>query len=360
MEIKMHEITIGDLTEGYADKGEDGVTGYGGRLDIRPPYQREFVYKDKQRDAVIDTVWKDFPLNVMYWAVREDGDYEIMDGQQRTLSICQYLAGAFSWQGRSFHNLQADERQKILDYKLNIYHCTGKASEKLDWFRVINIAGEKLTDQEMRNAIYAGPWVTDAKKYFSRRNCAAYNIGHKYLDGSVIKQEYLETVLKWKSDGKINEYMNAHKQDASALELWLYFQKVINWVEAIFPEYRREMKGQDWGRLYNRFHDTTLDPVILAQEVTRLMADDDVSSKKGVYPYVLTREEKHLNIRKFDNAMRRSAWEQQGGICKGCNSAFPIEEMEADHIIPWSQGGATVAANCQMLCKPCNRTKSDS
>ena len=68
MKIELHEITIRELTNGYQDNAENGVVAYGGRLDVRPLYQREFVYKDKQRDAVITTVNNDFPLNVMYWA----------------------------------------------------------------------------------------------------------------------------------------------------------------------------------------------------------------------------------------------------------------------------------------------------
>ena len=169
MKIELSEITVHKLAAGYQDNDEAGVVGFGGRLDIRPPYQREFIYKDKQRDAVIDTVTKEFPLNVMYWAVRDDGDFEIIDGQQRTISICQYVTGDFAFQGRYFHNLQDDEKEQILNYPLTVYHCSGKDSERLEWFRTINIAGMKLTDQELRNAVYHGSWVSDAKRYFSKR-----------------------------------------------------------------------------------------------------------------------------------------------------------------------------------------------
>src|SRR3990172_5937008 len=177
MEIKLQEITIKELAEDYQDNSEEGVSGYGGRLDIRPPYQREFIYKDKQRDAVIDTVTKEFPLNVMYWSVRADGNYEIIDGQQRTISICQYIEGDFSVnvgnfpEKRAFHNLQKDEKEKILNYPLTVYLCSGTDSEKLEWFKTINIAGEELTDQELRNAVYHGSWVSDAKRHFSKSNC---------------------------------------------------------------------------------------------------------------------------------------------------------------------------------------------
>jgi len=173
MKIELREITIKQLSDSYADNAEAGVVGYGGKLDIRPPYQREFIYKDKQRDAVIDTVRKDFPLNVMYWAVQDDGTFEVIDGQQRTISICQYVEGVFSIDDMYFHNLQDDEQQQILNYKCMIYLCSGADSEKLEWFKTINIAGEKLTDQELRNAVFHGPWTADAKPYFSKTGCRA-------------------------------------------------------------------------------------------------------------------------------------------------------------------------------------------
>ena len=187
MKIKMKNITVKELADGYKDNQEGGVIGFGGKLDIRPPYQREFIYKDAQRDAVIDTIVKGYPLNVMYWSLRADGNYEVIDGQQRTISICQYVEGDFSTTigntdgNRFFHNLPNDEQQKILDYELMVYECEGTDSEKLEWFKIINIAGLKLKDQELRNAIYSGSWVTDAKRYFSKNECPAYKIGHKYL-----------------------------------------------------------------------------------------------------------------------------------------------------------------------------------
>ncbi len=358
MQIELKEITVGELSEGYRDNAENGVVGYGGRLDIRPPYQREFIYKDKQREAVIDTITKNFPLNVMYWAVREDGNFEIIDGQQRTISICQYVSGEFSFKSRYFHNLQKDEQEQILNYKLMIYLCSGTDSEKLEWFRTINIAGEKLTEQELRNAVYSGSWVSDAKRYFSKNGCAAYQIGKDYLNGTPIRQDYLETVIDWISKGNIENYMAIHQHDPNANELWLYFQSVINWVKVTFPKYRREMKGIAWGRLYNQFKDAKLDHKKLEEEIARLMEDEDVTNKKGIYEYVLTREEKHLNIRAFSDKQKREAYERQRGICVVCGKYFEIDQMEADHITPWHAGGKTVAENCQMLCKEDNRRKS--
>ena len=177
MKIELKEITVRELTAGYEDNEEGGVVGYGGKLDIRPPYQREFIYKDEQRNAVIHTVTKDFPLNVMYWAVRDDGNYEVIDGQQRTISLCQYVNGDFAYMFKYFHNLQEDEKEQIYNYPLMVYVCSGTDSEKLEWFKTINIAGEKLTDQELRNAVYSGSWVTDAKRYFSKTTCPASQIG---------------------------------------------------------------------------------------------------------------------------------------------------------------------------------------
>ena len=356
MKIELKEITVRELSKGYQDNAEAGVVGFGGKLDIRPPYQREFIYKDKQRDAVINTVTKDFPLNVMYWAVRDDGNFEIIDGQQRTISLCQYVGGDFSINGLAFHNLQKDKQEQILNYPLMIYLCSGTDSERLEWFRTINIAGEKLTDQELRNAVYSGSWVSDAKRYFSKSNRP--KIGDDYLGGVAIRQEYLETAIDWISGGKIEDYMSKHQHEPNANELWLYFQAVINWVKVTFPRYRREMKGVPWGVLYNEFKNKKLDSNKLEKEITELMQDDDVTKKSGIYTYILTRNEKFLNIRSFTDSQKRESYERQTGICPKCKEHFKIEEMEADHITPWHEGGKTTSENCQMLCKQCNRLKS--
>ena len=356
MNIDLKEITIRDLTKGYKDNAEDGVIGYEGKLDIRPPYQREFVYGDKERNAVINTVQKDFPLNVMYWAVREDGNFEIIDGQQRTISICQYVNNDFSINGLAFHNLPKDKQEELLEYKLMVYFCSGTDSEKLDWFQTINIAGKELTDQELRNAVYSGSWVTDAKRYFSKNSRP--KVGDDYLSGSANRQEYLETAINWISNGQIKQYMSDHQHDPTAIDLWNYFQSVINWVKAVFPKYRREMKGIEWGFLYNDFKDQKFDPKKLEEQVAKLMEDEDVTSKKGIYPYILTGKEKFLNIRAFSPNQKREAYERQKGICPICKEHYEIDGMEADHITPWHEGGKTEAINCQMLCKEDNRRKS--
>ena len=373
MKIKLKKITVRDLTEGYSDDGEGGVIGYGGRLDIRPPYQREFVYNDAQRDAVVDTISKGFPLNVMYWAVRDDGRFEIIDGQQRTIAIARYVKGKFSVRGifgyrenRAFHRLQNDEQEKILDYTLHVYLCTGSDSDRLKWFETINIAGAKLTLQEIRNAVYYAPWLGKAKRDFSRRGCPAYQIGKDYVKGSPIRQDYLERAIQWINQGDVVGYMNQRKGEADANELWMYFESVINWVRATFTEYRKEMKGVDWGSLFAAYKDAPLDPVELERRVAELMMDDDVTKKSGIYQYVLSQDEderreneKHLNIRSFTPAQKRATYEKQKGVCPRCNKKFSIEDMQGDHIDPWSQGGHTTVENCQMLCKTCNRRKSN-
>lgn len=358
MKIELKEITVRELTNDYEDNDEGGVIGYGGKLDIRPAYQREFIYKDKQRDAVIETITKEFPLNVMYWAVREDGSFEVIDGQQRTISLCQYVSGDFAYMFRYFHNLEKDEQEQILNYKLMVYLCSGTDSEKLEWFKTINIAGEKLTDQELRNAVYSGSWVSDAKRHFSKTGCPAHGIGGDYLSGTAIRQDYLETTIKWISDNAIESYMAKHQHEANANDLWLYFKKVIDWVQVIFPNYRKEMKGIEWGTLYNEFKDGKFDSKKLEKEIAQLMQDEDVTNKKGIYPYILTGKEKHLNIRAFSPNQKREAFEKQKGICVVCKKPFEITEMEADHITPWHEGGRTDAKNCQMLCKEDNRRKS--
>ena len=361
MKIELHKIPVCKVIVGYKDSAEEGVSAYSGKLDIRPKYQREFVYKGHQRDAVIETIKNGFPLNVMYWVKTDEGNFEVLDGQQRTISIGQYVNGDFSLNDRFFHNLTNEEQKQILDYELMIYFCEGTDKERLDWFRIINIAGEKLTDQELRNAVYTGPWLSDAKLKFSKSSCAAYllsNDGGQLVSGSPIRQEYLETALSWINDNKIEDYMAQHQHNKNADELWEYFQDVIAWVRKTFTNYRREMSSVEWGELYNNFKDKKPNANKLEAEIKELMQDEDVTKKSGIYAYVLTRQEKHLSIRAFTDKMKREAYERQKGVCKKCKKHFDIEEMEADHIKPWHEGGKTVSENCQMLCKQDNRTKS--
>lgn len=358
MKIELNEITVRELADGYKDNAEAGVKGYKGKLDIRPPYQREFIYKDNQRNAVITTIKKNFPLNVMYWAVREDGDFEVIDGQQRTISVCQYINGDYAYDMMYFHNLQKDEQEQILNYKLMIYLCSGTDSERLQWFKTINIAGEKLTDQELRNAVYAGPWLSDAKRHFSKTGCPAFQLGSYYLTGSAIRQEYLETAIDWISNGNIEIHMGNHQLDQNANELWLNFKSVIEWVTMTFIVKRKFMKGVDWGMLYNKYHKQLFNTKAIEDETAKLIADDDVTKKSGIYPYILTRDEKYLALRSFTDSMKQKVYERQKGICIKCKKHFDITEMEADHIKPWHEGGQTLEGNCQLLCKDDNRRKS--
>jgi hypothetical protein len=358
MKIKLHEISVREVAEKYVDNAEEGVVGYNGRLNIRPKYQREFVYDDKKRDAVMDTIRKEFPLNVMYWVKNEDGTFEVLDGQQRTISFCQYVNNDFSIADRMFHNLTNTEKEQILNYKLMTYFCEGNDKEKLDWFKIINIAGEKLTDQELRNAVYTGTWLSGAKLIFSKTNCAAYGLAKDYVNGSPIRQEILETALSWIANGEIEKYMSIHQHDPNANELWIYFRNVIEWVQLTFPTYRREMKGIDWGGLYDHYKGDMFDTAKLEREIQVLMMDDDVTSKKGIYPYILTRNERTLNIRTFTENQKRESYERQAGVCTNCGKHFELCEMQADHITPWHLGGKTNTGNCQMLCNECNRRKS--
>lgn len=358
MKIELKRISVKKVTEKYLNDEEEGVVGFGGKLDIRPKYQREFIYGSEKRNAVIGTLRNDFPLNVMYWVKNENGTFEVMDGQQRTISICEYVEGNFSINERFFHNLEKDEKEQILNYELMIYFCEGTDKEKLDWFKIINIAGMQLSNQELRNVVYTGEWLTDAKRHFSKTGCPAYEIGKEYMKGSPIRQEFLETTLKWINKGKIEEYMAKNQQEPNANELWLYFQAVINWVKTIFPTYRREMKGLTWGLMHNDFKNKKLNSKKLEEEIAKLMQDDEVGKKAGIYPYVLTRDEKFLNLRVFTDKQKRESYEKQKGICPFCKEHFEINEMEADHKKPWHKGGKTTDDNCQMLCVQDNRTKS--
>ena len=356
MKAEFNKVTIRDLVENYSDCQEEGVQGYFGDLNIRPAYQREFVYSVTQQEAVIHTVLKGLPLNTMYWAQNDNG-YEVIDGQQRTMSICRFVTGEFALDYKYFHNLPKETQDKILDYELFVYFCSGTTCEKLAWFETINVAGEKLTKQELLNATYVGSYLADAKKYFSKTGCQASNIGSKYVKGSPIRQEYLETVLKWVSEGNIKSYLATHQHDHSAVELWEYFQSVIDWTQAQFPNYRKEMKGVDWGKLYGVYGKTFNNPTHLEAQIQSLMQDVDVTKKAGIYEYVLTGNLRVLSVRAFDARIKREVFEAQKGVCPHCKGSFVIGEMEADHITPWHEGGKTITDNCQMLCKGCNRTK---
>lgn len=372
MKIEPKSIKVRDIFESYSDNGDDGVFAYGGKLAIRPAYQREFVYSTEQAEAVMHTVLKGFPLNVMYWVKVGNEIFEVLDGQQRTLSVMQYLKHQFpiTIDGKKYYwdALPDDIFNSIMNYDFMIYICEGNESEKLDWFKVVNIAGEKLTEQELRNSVYTGEWLSDAKKYFSKRNCAAKGLSDKYITGDPNRQELLEKALKGISEFQgikdITEYMAVHKSDNDADELWQYFQDIISWVQKIFPKYYSDMKGLDWCHFYNEYHSNSYNSSLMNTEVKMLHEDEDVQKPKGIYEYLLCKDKdpfagRLLNLRAFDKRDKMAAYSKQDGICLICKQRFEFEEMEGDHIKPWSKGGHTTPENCQMLCKDCNGKKTN-
>lgn len=375
MRITPITVTVNELVKDYIDDGDGGVIGYDHRLVIRPAFQREFVYKEKQRDAVIDSIRKSRPLNVMYWSKTGDDTYEVLDGQQRTISVAQYVNGDYpikvNGNDKFFHNMTETEQQQILDYELTVYVCDGTEEEKLEWFKIINIAGEVLTAQELLNATYAGTWLSDAKMYFSRRNCVAGQMAEGYIKGNPIRQDYLEKALSWIADRDGLEsgqlYMAMHQHDTDANDLWLYFQTVINWARMMFTKRKGITDCQEWGILYNKYHDKTYNSNTLENEVKNLLMDDDVTKKAGVVPYLLSErtrhDEKHLSIRAFTDAQKHRAYERQNHKCPRCQeqgieTEYAYEDMQGDHIIPWHCGGRTIDDNLQMLCRKCNNDKS--
>lgn len=370
MTIKQLEVTVGEITKGYINNEEQGVRGYNGLLDIRPPYQREFIYNEAEQRAVINTVLNEYPLNVMYWVKRSDDaecPYEVMDGQQRTLSLCQYVAGKFAVDFKYFDNQPADDQKKILDYKLTVYVCEGKESEKLEWFKTINIAGKPLNEQEIRNAVYAGPFVSDAKHHFSKSNCGAYRLGKDLVNGSPIRQDFFKKALEWMAEhetrnGKLQSavgYMAIHQHDKNAIPLWTYFQNVLNWAISTFnmKKFKIIMKGVDWALFYDKYHEQPLDIKVMEDRISDLIGDDEIQKPNGIIPYVLTGDERYLDLRTFKDKVKKAIWEKQNHKCAICGKEFDFEFMEGDHIKPWREGGRTDIKNCQMLCRQCNRSK---
>ena len=370
MTIKQLEVTVGEITKGYINNEEQGVRGYNGLLDIRPPYQREFIYNEAEQRAVINTVLNEYPLNVMYWVKRSDDaecPYEVMDGQQRTLSLCQYVAGKFAVDFKYFDNQPADDQKKILDYKLTVYVCEGKESEKLEWFKTINIAGKPLNEQEIRNAVYAGPFVSDAKHHFSKSNCGAYRLGKDLVNGSPIRQDFFKKALEWMAEhetrnGKLQSavgYMAIHQHDKNAIPLWTYFQNVLNWAISTFnmKKFKIIMKGVDWALFYDKYHEQPLDIKVMEDRISDLIGDDEIQKPNGIIPYVLTGDERYLDLRTFKDKVKKAIWEKQNHKCAICGKEFDFELMEGDHIKPWREGGRTDIKNCQMLCRQCNRSK---
>ena len=397
---KTKGFTIRDLCEGYTGNDDgfttDSIFGYNGKLNIRPAYQRNNVYNDEKRDAVIQTILDDCPLNVIYWVDKEDGTYEMLDGQQRTLAICNYIAGHFSVVSdrfpksvpqQDFPNLQTnlpDLANKILDYELDIYVCKGSASEKLKWFHIINTSGEPLNEQELRNSSYTGKWLSSAKGYFSSANGRGVTLAdinpnnnnqEPLVGGNWNRQEYLETALSWASileNKTIEDYMLAHRGDEDASKLWQTFSAIIEWVRGKFITYNSALKAFNWGQIYKDCQNGLYAGSIINKsaskindEIIRLINDDEVTaSMKGIYQYIITGDGRYLQIRQFDEKTARSIYERQKHHCPDClkegnKREYAFKEMHADHIQPWSKGGKTEEKNCQMLCAKHNETKGN-
>ncbi len=386
MTITTPVITIRELVKNYKDSGDNGVVAYHGTLNVRPAYQRAFVYEPNDRDRVMMSVYNGLPLNSMYWAINPDGTYEVIDGQQRIISICQFITNddghgnpiAINFNGKnnqSFEGLSPEKKEEILDYRLQVYLCNGTDDEKLEWFHTINIAGKQMTEQELLNANYTGSWLSDAKQYFSKKtNNKALSISFCNNDDRCMlvnkdavaanRQELLELALRWriaKSEQypEIKDYMAQHRFDENADELWNYYKSVIEWVKKTFPEYRREMKSIDWGTLYNKYSNNKYDPAELEAELKRLFdlynVDPDGLKKSGFYEYVLSGDRTLIWHRIFSDKQQRQAYANQGKKCGGrCGREMPFSELEAHHKVAFVDGGETTIDNCLMLCHDCH------
>ncbi len=379
------DITIREVVDGfeYNELEGKGLFGLSGTLTIQPEYQRNYIYADGKRDVgVVDSIVKGYPIGVMYFNRTGEKKLEVLDGQQRITSIGRFVTGKFAVKDQNGHEQyytgMADvQREMILNTKLLIYICEGEEPEIKDWFRTINIAGVPLTEQEILNAVYSGPFVTRAREEFSNSQNANVQKWSAYISGEVKRQAYLEQALDWVSDGAIDSYMSQHRQDADITGLKKHFDTVINWVSTTFIDVESEMKGLEWNRLYKTYHKQSYDPAKVSAAVQRLYGDAHVKSRKGIFEYVLGGEvdTKLLDVRMFDEATKRSVYEAQTAAtkekgesnCPLCamghdankEKIWGLADMDADHVAAWSKGGATDAANCQMLCKTHNRAKGN-
>lgn len=385
MKTELHtEWTVKDICEGfmYNELEGKGLFGMNGKLTIQPEYQRNYIYADGKKDvAVIDSVLKGYPLGLIYFNRREDGQLEVLDGQQRITSLGRFITSKFaitqSGIPQYFRGLAQDKQEKINNTKLLIYICEGTESEIKEWFKTINIAGVPLNHQEVLNAIYSGEFVTKAKEEFSNSQNANVNKWSSYISGIVNRQDYLECALDWVSIGNIEKYMSTHRHDDNITELKIYFNSVIDWIDGLFDKVYSEMKGLEWGRLYESFHKQPYDRIELNKKVADLYADEFVRNRKGIFEYVLGGciDTKLLDVRIFDDYIKKVVYSKQTqqaeelGIsnCPLCaigndnnkTKIWKLKEMEADHVTAWSNGGSTDISNCQMLCKTHNRIKGN-
>lgn len=379
------EITVRDICEGfvYNELEGKGLFGLSGRLTIQPEYQRNYFYADGKKDvAVIESILKGYPLGLIYFNKVNGEKLEVLDGQQRITSFGRYVTNKFAVKDENgmeqyFSGIAADKQKKILDTKLLIYECEGTESEIKEWFKTINIAGVPLNDQELLNAVYSGPFVTLGKQEFSNSQNANIQKWSAYINGAVNRQDYFERALDWVSKGNIGDYMSRHRYDTNINELKTYFNCVIDWVSAVFDDVENEMRGLEWGRLYETYHATAYDPAEVSQQVRALYADPYVKSRKGIFEYILggSSDTKLLQVRVFDDAIKNSVYASQTEAarargesnCPLCalgheanqNKIWKLSEMDADHVTAWSRGGATSIENCQMLCLTHNRAKGN-
>ena len=380
------DITVADICNGfvYNQLEGKGLFGLGGKLTIQPEYQRNYIYADgggKKEQAVIHSLLKGYPLGLIYFNTVAKNKFEVLDGQQRITSIGRFVTNKFAIMDngnpKNFDSLPTDQQAKIRDSKLLIYECEGTESEIKQWFETINIAGEPLNSQELLNAIYSGPFVTLAKAEFSNSQNANIRKWTAYVKGSANRQEFLERALDWVSKGDIGGYMSAHRHDNNINEMKTYFNSVIDWASTVFMDVLGEMKGLEWGKLYEEYHSKSYDPAKVSADVKRLYADPYVKKRSGVFEYILggLQDKKLLDVRVFDEATKRSIYATQTtsaeasstsncplcAVGHGANERkiWKFTEMDADHVSAWSKGGGSSAENCQMLCITHNRAKGN-
>jgi hypothetical protein len=379
------DISVEDICKGfvYNELEGKGLFGWGGKLTIQPEYQRNYIYADGKKDvAVVRSLMSGYPLGLIYFVKTADGRYEVLDGQQRITSFGRFRTGKLAVKDANgmeqyYDGLADDLKSRISDAKLTIYVCEGEESEIKEWFKTINIAGVPLNEQELLNAIYSGTFVSAAKEEFSNSQNANVQKWSAYISGSVNRQDFLKTALDWVSRGNIDGYMSKHRFDTDINELKTYFNSVIDWISGVFSDVESEMRGLEWGRLYETYHKTPYDPVEVSNKVQALMADPFVKNKKGIFEYILGGEQdtKLLDIRIFEETTKRSVYtiqtkmatEQGVSNCPLCamgheanrTRIWKLAEMDADHVSAWSKGGATDISNCQMLCKTHNRAKGN-
>jgi 5-methylcytosine-specific restriction endonuclease McrA len=379
------DITIKDICDGfiYNEFEGKGLFGLSGTLTIQPEYQRNYIYADGKRDvAVIESILKGYPLGLIYFNTVSSEKFEVLDGQQRITSFGRFVTNKFAIKDENgmeqyFSGIAADKRQKILNAKLLIYECEGTESEIKEWFRTINITGVPLNNQELLNAVYSGPFVTLCKEEFSNSQNANIQKWSAYISGSEKRQEYLESALEWVSKNNVGEYMSRHRFDKNIKELKNYFTSVIDWVSSVFTDVESEMKGLEWGRLYETFSKKPYNSKTVSEEVKKLYADPYVKNRKGIFEYILggSTDTKLLEVRVFDEATKKSTYfiqteeaEKKGvSNCSYCaighdaskTKIWKLAEMDADHVTAWSKGGATDTKNCEMLCKTHNKAKGN-